>query len=68
MARVEMKFLYEYSNTRREIPYLQGYKHNSLLLTRKFNFILMNENKRIDNPRRKIVNCVGAKAQNEKMC
>ena len=27
----------------------------------------MNENKRIDNPRIKIVKCVGAKAQNEKM-
>ena len=27
----------------------------------------MNENKKIDNPRIKIVKCVGAKAQNEKM-
>ena len=26
----------------------------------------MNENKKIDNPRIKIVKCVGAKAQNEK--
>ena len=30
--------------------------------------MLINENKRIDNPQRKIINCVGAKAQEKKMC
>ena len=47
-----------------------SYKHNSPLLTRKVlkgKTLLMNENKMIDNPRIKIVKCVGAKAQDEKM-
>ena len=55
-------------STSNRVLFCLSYKHNSPLLTRKVNFILINENKRIDNPQRKIVNCVGAKAQEEKMC
>ena len=42
-------------------------KQNSPLLTRKVNFknLLMNENKRIYNPPIKIIECVGAQAQDE---
>ena len=48
-------------STSNRVLFFLSYKHNSPLLTRKVNFILINENKRIDNPQRKIVNCVGAK-------
>ena len=50
-------------NTRREISYLQ---HNSPLLTRKAD-LCMNEKKTIDNPRKKIMKCVGAKVKDEEM-
>ena len=42
-------------------------KQNSPLLTRKVSFknLLMNENKRIYNPPIKIIECVGAQAQDE---
>ena len=58
-------------NTRKEISYLQAtmyhvHKHNSLLVTKK-STLSMNENKRINDRWIKIVKCVGAKAQDEKM-
>ena len=64
--RWEDKISYQFTSN--YVLFCLSYKHNSPLLTRKVNFILINENKRIDNPQRKIVNCVGAKAQEEKMC
>ena len=67
-----MEFLFEL-NTRREISFLQAtmyyfvYHVNTMAIKCQEKSIqLMNENKRIDIPRIKVVNCVGAKAKNEK--
>ena len=53
-------------STSNHVLFSLSYRHNSPLLTGKVN-LLMNENRRIDNPRVIIVKCVGAKAQDEKM-
>ena len=67
-----MEFLFEL-NTRREISFLQAtmyyfvYHVNTMAIKCQEKSIqLMNENKRIDIPRIKVVNYVGAKAKNEK--
>ena len=65
--------IYVELNTRREIPYLQAtlylfvyYINTIAFYCKEKSSLLTNENKRIDNPRIKIVKCVGANAQDEK--
>ena len=60
-------------NTRREIPYQQAtvyyfvyYIYTIALYWQENSTLVINEIKRIDNPRIKIVKYVGAKAQDEK--
>ena len=48
--------------------YFVYYVNTIALYWQEKSTLFINENRRIDNPRIKIVECVGAKAQDEKLC